>query len=449
MERPEGMSNLSAMFRRRPSLRLIAAAVGGVVVLAVAAVVVIVLTGKQGNVSNPNVPFTAPTTPTTTTVPKPKPKRHVVDNFSWPVYGYTATRTRDFNAAKPDLKPPFRQVWTLGGNGPLEFPPVIHGRVIYYMDDDADVKAVNTLTGKVIWSHSIGKLAAASPALDLKTHMLYVPVMSDDSTTPGDGQFVAMSMRTGKIIWSRPLPDGSESSPLVADGNVYFGDSGGTVYALDAKTGKETWSYQAAGAVKGGLALYDGRVYFDDYASDIYSLSAKTGHVYWDVGTGGGAFGFESGTFYTTPAVAFGRVYMGNTNGFVYSLDAKTGELAWRVSTGAYVYSSAAVADIPHLGPTVYVGSYNGEFYALNAQSGAIRWEHEDARDDRISGSPTIVNNVVYYSDLDDNLTTGLNTVTGKTVFTFNQGAFSPVVATPGAIFLSGHYVLYKLVPKK
>jgi outer membrane protein assembly factor BamB len=433
------------MRRRRLPLRLIAAAVGVVGALVVAAVVVYLVT-KPGNVSNPNVPFTAPkTTPTTTTT---KPKHHVVDNFSWLRYGYSPERTRDFTAAKPDLKPPLRQTWSLGGGGPLEFPPVIHAHELYFMDDNADVKAVNTSTGKVIWSHSIGKLSAASPVLDLKTKMLYVPTLSDDSTTPGDGQFVAMSMKTGKIVWSRPLPSGSESSPLVADGNVYFGDTGGTVYALNAKTGKITWSYQAAGAVKGGLALSDGLVYFGDYASDIYALSAKTGKVAWDVSTGGGAFGFESGTFYTTPAVAFGRVYLGNTNGFVYSLDAKTGELAWRVDTGAYVYSSAAVGDIPHLGPTVYVGSYNGEFYALNAQTGAIRWQHEDAHDDRISGSPTIVNNVVYYSDLDDNLTTGLNTVTGKTVFTFNQGAFSPVVATPGAIFLSGHYVLYKFVPK-
>lgn len=443
------MTNLSAMFRRRPSLRLIAAAVGGVVVLAVAAVLVIVLTGKQGNVSNPNVPFTVPTntTPTVTTQ-KHKHRHKVVDTFLWGRYGYTATRTRNFTAAKPDLKPPFRQAWTLGGNGPLEFPPVIYGRTLYFMDDDATVRAVNTLSGKVIWSRSIGKLSAASPAIDLKTHMIYVPTLSDTSTTPGNGRFAAISMKTGKVVWTRALPSGSESSPLVANGNVYFGDQGGTVYALNARTGAERWSYQASGAVKGGLALSDGDVYFGDYASHVYALAAKTGHEIWNISTGGGAFGFESGTFYTTPAVAFGRVYMGNTNGFVYSFDAKTGELAWRVSTGAYVYSSAAVADIKGLGPTVFVGSYNGDFYALNAQSGATRWSHRDADGDRISGSPTVVNNVVYYSNLDDKLTTGLNVHTGNTVFSFHDGAFSPVVATPGAIFLSGHYVLYKLVPR-
>ena len=52
----------------------------------------------------------------------------------------------------------------------------------------------------------------------------------------------------------------------------------------------------------------------------------------------------------------------------------------------------------PGLGPTVYIGSYDGNFYAFNAQSGAVRWRH--AAGGRISGSATIVGDVVYYSNL-------------------------------------------------
>jgi hypothetical protein len=106
------------------------------------------------------------------------------------------------------------------------------------------------------------------------------------------------------------------------------------------------------------------------------------------------------------------------------------------------------VADVPGLGPTVYMGSYNGDFYAFNAQSGALRWVHRDARDNRISGSATIVNGVVYYSDLDDKLTTGLDARTGRVRFSFNDGAFSPVVADPSHIYLSGGYALYELLPQ-
>lgn len=408
-----------------------------------------VLLHKPGNVSHPALSFTAPkTTPTTTTAPKkPPPKRKPPDTFRWRLYGYNPQRTRDFVAAAPDLRPPFRRGWSLGGNATLEFPPAIYAHVLFFMDDSANVKKVDALTGKVIWAKKIGTLSAASPALDVSRRLLFVPVLSDSGTSPGDGQFVAMSMKTGHIVWSRPLPDGSESQPLVSQGTVYFGDQGGTVYALNERTGAVRWTYQAAGAVKGGLALDHGILFFGDYSGHAYALRASDGHLVWDVGTDGTAYGFGSGTFYATPAVAFGRVYMGNTDGFVYSFAEKTGALAWRTATGSYVYSSAAVADTPGLGPTVYVGSYDGHFYAFDAASGAIRWSHDDG--DRISGSATIVNNVVYYSDLDDKLTTGLNARTGAVEFTFHDGAFSPIVGDPHTLFLSGYNVLYELLPRR
>jgi outer membrane protein assembly factor BamB len=165
------------------------------------------------------------------------------------------------------------------------------------------------------------------------------------------------------------------------------------------------------------------------------------------VTTNGTQFGFGSGNFYASPAVAFGRVYMGNTDGSVYSFAAKTGQLAWATGTGAYVYASPAVAVVPGLGPTVYAGSYDGNFYAFDARSGATRWTHRAGG--RISGSATIVRGVVYYSDLGSRTTTGLNARTGATVFSFPDGAFNPVICDPGAIYLSGYSTLYQMLPAR
>ena len=103
------------------------------------------------------------------------------------------------------------------------------------------------------------------------------------------------------------------------------------------------------------------------------------------------------------------------------------------------MYASAAVARTPPgLGPTVYLGSYDGNFYAFNAQSGAIRWKHPAGG--KISGSATIVGNVVYYSDLGTKTTAGLDVRTGRKVFFFPDGAFNAVVADDtGTIYLSGY----------
>lgn len=412
-----------------------------VLLLALGGTVAVLLLHSPSNVSHPNVEFTTPTT-----ADRPHP---AVDTFQWPRYGYDAARTRYF-ADGEKLRPPLRVGWRFQNYALLEFPPVISGKDLFLIDDDASAKAIDKTNGHKIWENKVGTLAAASPATDVKDGLVFFPVLSVNKhfgSTGGDGRFVALSMKTGRIVWSRKVPPGTESSPTVSGHSVYFGDQAGGVYSLRTTDGHVNWTYKASGAVKGGLAMADGNVYFGDYDGRVYALNAATGHQVWAVSTSGTHFGFGSGNFYSTPAVAFGRVYLGNTDGFVYSFAERTGQLAWSTKTGSYVYASPAVAMIRGLGPTVYLGSYDGNFYAFNAQSGGIRWSHRAGG--KISGSATIVGDVVYYSDLGSKTTAGLDVRTGRQVYSFGDGAFNPVVCDPGAIYLSGYNTLYEMLPQR
>lgn len=413
-----------------------------VLLLALGGTVAVLLAHAPHNVSHPSVEFTTPTEPGT----PPSQKEQAVDNFAWPRYGFDAERTRVFSGGNA-LEPPFRIGWRFQDYALLEFPPVIYQSRLYLVDDDASAKALDKRTGHKVWETKVGTLAAASPALGIKQGLMYVPVLSTHGHSPGKGRFVALSMKTGRVVWSKPIPAGTESSPIAWANDVYFGDQGGTVYCLNATTGHVNWTYHAHSAVKGGPALSNGTLYFGDYAGRAYALNAANGHQVWAVTTSGTRFGFGSGNFYATPAVAFGRVYMGNTDGRVYSFASKTGQLAWATGTGAYVYASAAVDDTPGLGPTVYLGSYDGNFYAFNAKSGAIRWKHPAGG--KISGSPTIVGNVVYYSNLGKKTSAGLDVRTGRQVFSFPDGAFNPVVADNSTIYLTGYTRLYQLLPRR
>jgi outer membrane protein assembly factor BamB len=321
---------------------------------------------------------------------------------------------------------------------------VLCGRALYLERNNASIYKISRLDGSVIWRKRIGHLAAASPACGGGS--VYAVLLARGKGIKG-GRAVAVDATTGRTRWSRKIPSRVESSPLLKNGRLFFGSEDGTVYALEAKTGRTIWTYRASGAVKGGPALASGTLYFGDYGGKVHAVSAKTGREVWSVGTSGTRFGFGSGRFYSTPAVAFGRVYLGNTDGRVYSFAASSGTLAWATSTGAYVYASPAVAVTPGLGPTVYIGSYDGSFYAFDARSGAKRWSY--ATGNRISGSATIVSNVVYFSNLSANDTFGLNVRTGKKVFGWPDGAFNPVVADRRAIYLAGYGNLYELLPKR
>jgi len=427
---------------RRPPRRLRRGLLVGVAVLLALAggAVAFVLAHEPGNVSHPNVEFTT----ATTTTPAPPPRPKAVDAFLWPTYGFQENRTRDFGDAPSYLRPRFRRGWTYRGGALLEFPPAIDGGALYVLDDNGVLHAIDKVSGHVRWERKAGGLAAATPAVG--DGNVYAVALNGLGGS-GSGRVASYRARDGHQWWAKRLPSRAESSPLLRHGVLYFGSEDGTVYALRARDGRTLWTYHASGAVKGGPAYAGGNLYFGDYGGKVHAVRASDGHEVWSVGTNGTRFGFGSGSFYSTPAVAFGRVYLGNTDGRVYSFAASSGKLAWATGTGAYVYASPAVAVTPGLGPTVYIGSYDGTFYAFDARSGAKRWGYSVGN--RISGSATIVSNVVYFSDLGANDTFGLNIRTGKKVFGWPDGAFNPVVADRRAIYLAGYGNLYELLPKR
>ncbi len=388
--------------------------------------------GRTGSVYHPNAPFVPQPTPT-------KVKRGA-ERWSWPMYGYTTDHTR-FMPAPSKVFPPFKRLWIHPGDSLLEFPPSIQGDHIFQLADDGVLSAISLDSGHTLWRRRIGSLSASSPAAVGRT--VYATVLARRDFVK-KGEAFALAYATGKILWSRALPSPSESSPLIADGRVFFGSQNGTVYALNAKNGAVVWTYHAGGSVKASPTLWNGTLYFGDYSGHVQAISERTGRRVWRASSEGALFG--SGTFYSTAAVMYGRVFLGNTDGRVYAYDARTGSLDWAVQTGAYVYASPAIVAAPGLGPTVYVGSYDGAFYALNARSGHIDWKFRPGG--RISGSASIVGKVVYFADLAYHRTYGLGISTGKVVFQKNTGSFDPVVSDGQNIYLTGLTGLYGLAPR-
>jgi outer membrane protein assembly factor BamB len=373
--------------------------------------------------------------------PKPKPgKPAALTRIDWPLYGYDPQRLRYLPSR---LRPPFRAEWTFHARHLLEFPPAVaYGRA-YIANNPGVVYAVQAATGRVSWRFRSGRCTAASPAVaDGVVFMTFLNLhRTGCNASPGtsglNGEVVALDARTGKLRWRRVIGP-SETSPLVAGGLVYAGDWTGAVYAFDRKTGRTAWTYRTGGEVKGAFALTGKRLFVGSYDHHLYALNARTGALIWR-GSAQERLGGR-GTFYSTPAAAYGRVYIGSTDGKVYSFGATSGELRWSQSTGGYVYGSPAVWK-----ERILVGSYSGSFFALDAATGDIRWEFR--ADGPISGSASVIGDVVYFSTLAGR-TYGLEAATGKRIWSFPDGKYSPVVAGPERLYLTGYTRLYGMVPK-
>ncbi|MEA2445838.1 MAG: hypothetical protein QOJ12_3130 [Thermoleophilales bacterium] len=402
-----------------------------VVVLGIAGLIVYNTWVKApGDVTNKSAAFNDTTEQATPPPPPPK-KRAAAETFVWPDFGYTQNRARYLDAK---IGPPLKPVWKYSGNGQLmEFPPVLAKGVLYVVRNDGLAVAMSAKTGHVKWQRQIGDLNASSPAYD--RGRLFIATLS--------GHITSLDAKTGKVRWRKRLASRSESSPIVIMNRVYFGSESGTVYSMDASSGRTIWTYQAGGAVKSAPAFADGKLYFGDYGGSVTALDLR-GHEVWKTGTSGRSFG-RVGRVYSTPAVKFGRVYVGSLDGRVYSFVASNGSLAWSHSTGGYVYASPAVARVPGTPPTVYIGSYDGHFYALDARNGSERWNYNAGG--KISGSATVVGDVVYFANLAARETSGIDVGSGKRVFKYGRGSFTPVISDGKRIYLTGYTTLYGFVP--
>ena len=336
---------------------------------------------------------------------------------------------------------PSGSLWVHNSGALLEFPPVIYGNHLFQIADDAVLIAIDTRTGRAVWSRRLGQLSASSPAVTANS--VYVTILSSGHRSD-PGRVIALNSATGAIRWWRALSSPSESSS--ADGPrrpVHRLPERARLRARRPQRRRHLDLSRRRRRQGEPDASPDGVLYFGDYSGHVQAVSEHTGRPLWVSSSEGALLG--SGTFYSTAAVVYGRVFLGNTDGRVYAYDASTGRLDWAVQTGAYVYASPAVTSAPGIGPTVYLGSYNGTFYALNARSGKIAW-HFNAHG-RISGSATIVGRVVYFADLGQHRTYGLGISTGRVLFEMGTGAFDPVISDGTNLYLTGYSALYGLRP--
>ncbi len=379
------------------------------------------------------------------TEPAPKPPPPGVP---WPTYGFSPDRTR---AVQLPLRPPYRVVWRYQAGSLIEFPPSVGFNRLFFSTNKGTFAAISEKTGKYAWKYRAHRCVAASPAIGPHAHgtvyeaFLNRPPCNAQNGGHGvDGEVIAFSVGHGKIHWRHRIGP-SESSPLLVKDRLYVGDWNGDVWAFDANHGNVVWHRHVAhAAIKGALAYAGGHLFLGAYDGHVYCLS-KSGKILWRGSAQPRLFGGSD--FYSTPAVAYGRLYIGSTDGKVYAFGTTDGHRLWSHSTGGYVYASPAVWR-----RRVLVGSYSRKFSAFDAGTGEPDWTFRAGGP--ISGSAVVVGNVVYFATLHEKhlkngRTYALDARTGKELWTYPDGKYTPVVAARGKLFLIGYGVVYGMVETK
>jgi outer membrane protein assembly factor BamB len=381
----------------------------------------------------------------------PRPRR-VVLRLPWPTYGLRVQRTHTATDFK--LRPPYRLRWTFKAGHVLEFPPsVAYGR-LYFAQQRGRFYAVHHRTGKIVWQRRFDHCSAASPTVAYRVvyHTWMQPLPCNPSPRSQPGMITAMAARTGKIVW-RYRAGVFESSPLVVGKTLYAGSWDHKLHAVNIYTGKARWTFTADGEINSSPAFVNGKVYFGTDGGSVYALDARTGRLRWRA-QALTRFGRRE-YFYATPTIAYGRVFIGNTDGTLYAFGASSGRLLWAQRAGTYIYTAAAVWR-----RRVYVGTYDGYFMAFDAGTGDRLWRFTASS--AIHGAPSVIDGLVYfaacprcgsvasrYAKQGDRGTYALNALTGKLVWRWPDGVFSPAVADSGHLYIVGRSRVFSFAPKR
>jgi outer membrane protein assembly factor BamB len=379
----------------------------------------------------------------------------------WPMYGLDPART---HTAGFGVRPPFRGVWTFPVWNEIEFPPAIGYGLVFVSQRKGRFFALDARNGRLVWEKHFLHCASASPAVghNIVYEAYMQPYPCNRYPRSQRGFVVAMRFRNrhgawinGRILWR--YPSGVvETSPLLVGKTLYWGTWDGRLYALDVSRPRRPrlrWSFQADAEIDSSPAYANGRIFFGTNGGHVYALDARTGRERWRAASFS-SFLHGREYFYATPTLAFGRVYIGNTDGTLYVFGQRTGKLLWAKHAGSYVYTAAAVWR-----REVIVGTYDGALIAYNAATGDELWRHEAPA--AIHGSPSVVNNVVYFSTCGrcgshgsryaksgPNGTYAVEAANGRLLWSFRDGQYSPVVADAKRLYVAGFQRVYAFTRK-
>jgi alcohol dehydrogenase (cytochrome c) len=273
-------------------------------------------------------------------------------------------------------------------------PPIVNNGVMFVATPGNQVLAIEAKTGALLWRY---KRAVPEDMTNLHPTSRGVGLLGDRLYfASADANLVALDVKTGKEMWVSKVADYRQGyymslMPLVADGKVMLGTSGGElgvrgfVAAYDADTGKEAWrTYMVPSPGQPGSETWPQGEQWKTGGGSIWvpaTYDAETNLAFWGTGNGGPWMGDQrpGDNLYTSSVVA---------------LDGKTGAIK-----GHFQYHQNDSWDWDEVSPPILV-PYKFEGRDVKglvdvARDGFLwRLERTDGKINFVAGQPFVAHNV-------------------------------------------------------
>ena len=199
-----------------------------------------------------------------------------------------------------------------------------------------------------------------------------------------DGRVAALSLVDGSELWQVELAVAGR--PAAGDGLFHAATPDGLL-ALDAETGAVRWESTLEAPVSAPLLWRAGWLIAALETEVLLAMHAGTGGTVWRRAVDGGVS--------VAPTIAGDRLYVSVDSGRIAVLELLSGAPIWERRLGGAPRGILVAGDL-------FVGATDNYFYRLSPRDGALRWRWRAGGD--IAGPPTVDEDNVYFSSLDNTL---------------------------------------------
>jgi outer membrane protein assembly factor BamB len=265
--------------------------------------------------------------------------------------------------------------------------PIVVDNVIYAMDTEGRVSALQMNKGKQIWQVNIipenEEPRALTGGLAFDDGKLFV--------ADGFGFLLALNPANGEKLWQVQLNVPARASPTVADGKVYVVTLANELIALSVADGQVIWRHQGDQAMAGLLgspspAVIGTTVIVTYSTGDILALRAENGEESWSDNVTG--LNAQRGVTKLSdirglPVVDNDRVFVANASSRMMAIDLRSGERAWQRDFGTLNTPWAA-------GGYIYLITAQDDLVALRQTDGKMRWATALNKEKEKKDEPTL-----------------------------------------------------------
>jgi len=193
-------------------------------------------------------------------------------------------------------------VWSMstGMTSGHQAPPIVHGGVMFVATPNDQVLAIDARNGSLLWRY---RRTPPEDAIVLHRTSRGLALLGDKVYfAAAEAVLVALDVRTGREVWTAKVAENRNGyymslAPLVADGKVLVGTSGGElgvrgfIAAFDANTGKELWrTYTVPAPGEPGSETWPKGDQWKTGGGSIWvtaNYDPQANLAYWGTGNGG------------------------------------------------------------------------------------------------------------------------------------------------------------------